>query len=128
MLRNATATHQNAHFNMIDRALEGPRATRDADTARFLDQWLQYIHRVDTGAVTQWNDAWRVPTPPYTVDPSQPNKTVEIVSIPDRPTTDFLWQRSPQLLYSTGDGTMEYPGVDYLLPYWMARYYGVVSS
>jgi hypothetical protein len=25
-----------------------------------------------------------------------------------------------------GDGTEESPGIDYILPYWMARYYNVV--
>jgi len=50
-----------------------------------------------------------------------------VIRVPERPTTDFLWQRSPFLLYGGGDGTIEYPGIDYILPYWMARHYGVVS-
>ena len=40
-LRNYTAPHQNAFFNMIDRALRGPDAARDAETRALLDQWLQ---------------------------------------------------------------------------------------
>jgi hypothetical protein len=48
--------------------------------------------------------------------------------VPERPTTDFLWQRSPLLLYGGGDGTVEEPGIDYILPYWMARYYGVLAQ
>ena len=27
-----------------------------------------------------------------------------------------------------GDGTIETAAIDYLLPYWMARYYGVLKS
>ena len=37
---NAVASHMNAHFNMIDRALNGGDTTRDAATASYLDQWL----------------------------------------------------------------------------------------
>ena len=39
-VRNYTASHQNAFFNMIDRALRGPDAARDAETRTLLDQWL----------------------------------------------------------------------------------------
>ena len=40
--------------------------------------------------------------------------------------TDFLWQRSPFLLLGGSRGTIEGAGIDFLLPYWMARYYGVL--
>jgi hypothetical protein len=43
----------------------------------------------------------------------------------ERVRTDFLWQRSPFLLYGGGSARIEAPGIDYLLPYWMGRYYGV---
>src|ERR1017187_3882260 len=41
LLRNYTASHQNAFFDMIDRALRGPDAVRDAETRALLDQWLE---------------------------------------------------------------------------------------
>ena len=44
-LRNYTATHQNPFFNMVDRALRGPDAARDAETRTLLDQWLQRPRR-----------------------------------------------------------------------------------
>src|SRR5262249_13642098 len=37
--RATVASHQNAHFNMIDRVIRGPNAQRDAETADYLDQW-----------------------------------------------------------------------------------------
>ena len=40
ILRRTTDDHFNAHFNMIDRALKGPNAGRDAATRFFLDLWL----------------------------------------------------------------------------------------
>ena len=45
VLRKCTATHQNAHFNMIDRALRGANGKRDRDTQDFLGLWLQRSRR-----------------------------------------------------------------------------------
>jgi len=45
-----------------------------------------------------------------------------------RPTTDFLWQRNPFQLTGGGSNTTEGAGIDYILPYWMGRYYGVIPS
>jgi hypothetical protein len=39
--RNATKDHMNPHFNMIDRAVNGPDATRDSQTVSYLEQFLQ---------------------------------------------------------------------------------------
>ncbi len=50
------------------------------------------------------------------------------IPVIDRMRTDFLWQRSPFLLYGGGWGTFETAGIDYLPPYWMARHYGVLQE
>lgn len=50
------------------------------------------------------------------------------IPISDRPPTDFLWQRSPFILDGGGDGSLQYPGIDFLLPYWMGRYYGFIGE
>jgi hypothetical protein len=42
--------------------------------------------------------------------------------------TDFLWQRSPFLLYGGGFGTIETAAIDYILSYWMARSFGLPVS
>lgn len=115
-LRQCTATHQNAHFNMIDRALRGADRQRDDDTKTFLGLWLERSRR----------DYYTDVSSKYTVCGT--NEACGIVAVNDRPNTDFLWQRSPQLLYGGGDGTIETAAIDYLLPYWMARYYAVLTS
>jgi hypothetical protein len=115
-LRQCTAKHQNAHFNMIDRALRGVNGRRDADTRNFLGLWLQRSRR----------DYYTDVSSKYSACGT--NQACDIVAVNDRPNTDFLWQRSPQLLYGGGDGTIETAGIDFLLPYWMGRYYGVVSQ
>ena len=115
IVRNYTASHQNAFFDIIDRALQGPNATRDSGIPTLLDQWLQRPRRdtaVDlTGTVQVCG-----------------NEACQPVPVPRRPPTDFLWQRDPFLLSGGAAGTIEGAGIDYILPYWMARYYAVISD
>jgi len=40
----------------------------------------------------------------------------------------FLWQRSPFTVAGGKYGTQETAGIDFILPWWMARYYGVATS
>jgi uncharacterized protein (TIGR03437 family) len=115
IVRSHTASHRNAFFNMIDRALNGADATRDAETATLLQQWLLRPKRdksVDLhGTVPVCGDQACQPVP-----------------VALRPPTDFLWQRNPFQLTGGGSGLVESAGIDYILPYWMARYYGVVTA
>jgi uncharacterized protein (TIGR03437 family) len=114
IVRRHTSSHQNAFFNMIDRALQGADAARDAETRTLLDEWLQrprrdiYVDLSRTVAVCG-------------------EEACQPVPVPLRPPTDFLWQRNPYQL-AGGTGRIETPGIDYILPYWMARYYGVIPG
>jgi uncharacterized protein (TIGR03437 family) len=113
--RNFTASHQNAFFNMVDRVLNGPDAARDAEARSLLDQWLQRSRR------------------DFFVDASTSvavcgSEACQPIPVALRPPTDFLWQRDPFQLSGGGSGVIEGSGVDYLLPYWMARYYGVIAG
>ncbi len=115
-LRRATAGHQNAHFNMIDRAIRGSDDTRDAETVEMLDQWLTRPRR------------------DFAVDHTRElaacgaNRACQPIPVARRINTDFLWQRSPFQLSAGGGGFIEPSGIDYLLPYWMARYYGLLND
>jgi uncharacterized protein (TIGR03437 family) len=114
-LRNYTASHQNAFFNMIDRALRGPDAARDAETRALLDQWLQRPKR------------------DFSVDVSSKvavcgSEACQPVPVPLRSPATFLWEVDPFQLKGGGSGLIENAGVDYILPYWMARYYGVTNG
>jgi hypothetical protein len=115
-LRSCTGTHQNAHFNMIERGLQGVNVTRDAGTVNMLGLWLERPRRniyVDnTGKYPACGT----------------NRACSPIPVNDRYPTDFLWQRSPFQLSGGEDGTVPTPGVDYILPYWMARYYQVVAQ
>jgi len=117
LFRDATKSHLNAHFNMIDRALNGPDSNRDAQTVLFLYQWLERPSRdvyVDlTGQFPTCGSA---------------DQSCNPIPVDLRVTNDFLWQRSPFQLTGGGSGLIETAGIDYILPYWMARYYGVEAS
>ena len=114
ILRTATETHQNAFFDMVDRAVS-PSPAHDAETLRLLNDWLQR------------------PLRDFYVDVS---KTVAVcgteacapVPVALRPPSDYLWQTDPFQVSGGGSGVIETAGVDYLLPYWMARYYGVIAD
>ena len=117
-LRGCTGSHQNAHFNMIERGIEGPDAIRDGETEKFLKLWLRRARR------------------DYPVDLSKKyqscggDRACRVIRIDERVNTDFLWQRSPFLLFwdHPPTGTIETAAIDYLLPDWMARYYGVITQ
>jgi uncharacterized protein (TIGR03437 family) len=115
LLRNATASHQNAHFNMIDRALNSANATRDSQTLTYLNEWLlrpsrdPYVDLSNTVAVCG-------------------DQSCQPIPVQLRVPTDFLWQRTPFQLSGGGVDTIETAGIDYILPYWMSRYYGLGVS
>lgn len=115
IVRAYTASHQNAFFDIIDRAIQGPDPLRDAEMASLLQQWLQRAKRdfsVDLSKVV----------PVCGTEACQP------IPVPRRVPTDFLWQRDPFQLAGGGSGLVESAGIDYILPYWMGRYYGVISA
>jgi hypothetical protein len=113
-VRDHTASHQNVFFDMIDRALNGPNDLRDAEVGTLLDQWLARPNR------------------DFYVDMSQAvsvcgSEACAPVPVSERPPADFLWQVNPFQLSGGGVGVIEGAGIDYILPYWMARYYGVIA-
>lgn len=115
LLRDHTAPHQNAFFNVIDLALNGPDSARDSQTLALLDAWLLRLRR-DFGVDL------------HGVVPVCGSQACQPVPVWLRPPTDFLWQRSPFQLAVGGAGIIESAGIDYILPYWMARYYGLQES
>jgi len=119
LVRDHTASHLNAFFDIVDRGLNGFNANRDGETRMLLDQWLQR------------------PTRNFYVDLTKSvavcgSQACQPIPVPLRPPADFLWQISPFQLTgggtAGGSGIIEDNGIDYILPYWMARYYGVITS
>ena len=116
ILRSHTSPHQNAFFNAVDRALEGNNdAARDNNTLTYLAEWLLRPARDPYVDLTS-------------IVPVCGSEACQPVPVQLRPPTDFLWQRDPFLLMAGGVGTIESAGIDYILPYWMGRYYGVDAA
>ena len=96
--------------------MRGVEGRRDAETVALLAEWLQRplrdFYSDARGKYRECGD----------------NRSCTVISVADRVRTDFLWQRSPFQLYGGGSGRVESAGIDFILPYWMARYYGVESG
>lgn len=104
----------NAFFMVIDRAVEGPDSARDRRAGSMLREWLGRPRRdftVDLRGLYPECGSIR--------------RSCEAVPVWMRVPTDFLWQRSPYQLYGGAMGRVESAGIDYLLPYWMGRAYGL---
>ncbi len=114
VVRGHTAPHQNAFFNVVDSALTGANASRDADTRMYLQQWLLRPKRDPTVNLTN-------------MVPLCGSEACSPVPVPLRPPDEFLWEEDPFQVTGGGSGLIEVPGVDYILPYWMGRYYKAVS-
>jgi len=138
ILRKALAHHLQAHFNMCTVGIAPWQALQIGPETRtllrlFLKRPRRHVNVSVSGVET-------VPYTPPGVEsglfgaldsnaPTGPSTISKYPLPPDkRPSTDFLWQRDSFRLSSWGDGTKEGPGVDYTLPYWMGRYYGVLAN
>ncbi|MBN2361142.1 MAG: hypothetical protein JXR83_16925 [Deltaproteobacteria bacterium] len=119
-------THKNAFFAFIAAAHLDPApsdivAIGTAQTAlyktpphvdRYLDLTAAFPSDPDC---TEENNN---PTAPYD----------QALDVNLRPPEDFYWQRHPWNLRGGGNGTQVYPGVDYLIAYWMGRYHGFIAD
>jgi hypothetical protein len=114
-LHQTVEAHDNAHFNMLERVIRGPHAARDNHTRNMLEAWLKRPRRI---TYKDLSGTWAA---------CDDNRACGVIPVIDRVPTDFLWQRSPFVLTGGGNGTIEGAGIDYLLPYWMARYYGIFA-
>lgn len=114
-LSGATLNQENAIFDMVDRGLNGANTTRDANTIAYLNQWLQRSSYDDTVNLQG-------------VVPVCDGQACTAIPVALRPPDEYLWEESPFQLSAAGSGVIQGSGVDYLLPYWMARYYGVIPA
>ncbi|MGH2758454.1 MAG: hypothetical protein ACRDKJ_02715, partial [Actinomycetota bacterium] len=145
IMDSTTRRHLNAHFETITFALTG-ETDRLSDAVKHLREWRAYRSRIEAGGATDHREKCEGTiecVPEDQVDVSLSTGADPIVSVPgisetlrarhplpvaDRTPTDFLWQRPPNQLYGEVSSTHQAPGVDYLLPYWMLRYYTEARS
>jgi hypothetical protein len=143
----------NAHFETLLYGVTGDDA-RLSDALTHLDQWRAYRAVVETGTPVT-NSSRRggelacVPKDRYSLEvrqapggsvvwyPGSPEtpfshladlRADSPIPVAQRPPTDFLWQAPPTELNGVRDAASREPGIDYLTPYWMLRYYTEVSA
>lgn len=157
VMDHTTGDDINAHFETITFALTGEEGRFDS-AVQHLREWREYRARIDLGGSTTNSSSCGatiecVPRDQLEVSqqgpagetsvavpglssvqsqiPGQPRPRLRSRSplpVALRPPTDFLWQRPPTELDGGIGSTHQMPGVDYLLPYWMLRYYSEVEE
>ncbi len=136
---STTRMHLNAHFETITYAMTSDQARLD-DAVQHLREWRAYRTKIEAGGT--FNNQQFCGTTIECVPEDQTDVTLFPGGMPitlpgssgtlrarnplpivDRTPTDFLWQRAPNQLNGGVSNVHQAPGVDYLLPYWMIRYY-----
>lgn len=115
--------HKNVFFSYIAAASRGG----DLD-----DYWSDVVLRAND-QLAQFPDAPRVDVPNdvsglYPPNPSCPGQSSIPIEVGHRNAADFLWQRSPFGLSTTGNVAKVFPGVDYLAAYWLGRRHGFLED
>jgi len=73
--------------------------------------------------------AWPVDnTASYPADNQCEGLSSVAIDVDDRVPESFLWEKNPWKLQDPGTPNFLYPGVDYLITYWMARHYGYLTD
>lgn len=147
VMDHTTGDDMNAHFETLTHAVTGELPRFDA-AVEHLRMWRGYRARIETGVAVdnasrcgteiecvpedQLDMVFTLPTGETTVvtKPGTATRLRARRALPPdlRTPTDFLWQRPPTQLNGQEGATHEAPGIDYLTPYWILRYYSEVGT
>lgn len=138
MDRRAIGHHENAYFQTIDAAVDPALAPALApaiqdELRRFVSRGRRDVTQQNSQDPTVQKDYYSVPLSyqkTATAGTLVPKTILEAkypIAVEKRTPTDFLWQRDPFQLDGQGDPKRQNPGVDLVLPYWMARHYQLVK-
>lgn len=64
----------------------------------------------------------------YPEDPQCRGLAASATDVADRPGATFIWERQPWVRFDAGTPNLAYPGVDYLLAYWLGRQAGFIPA
>lgn len=64
----------------------------------------------------------------YEENPSCKGLSKTAIDVKDRVRAGFLWEKNPWKIKEPAEPNLLFPGVDYLITYWMARYYGYLED
>jgi hypothetical protein len=143
VMDKTTGDDINAHFEAILYSQTGD-ADRLAAAVQHLRQWKLYRANTDEGAFVNnaarcekdlrcvVKDQYELGTPAGDVawfpgTDSTKRRAARPLPVAERAPSDFIWQREPTILNGHESAAHREPGVDYLTPYWMLRYYTEVA-
>lgn len=154
IMDKTTGDDINAHFEAITFSATGERSRLDA-SVQHLREWLRYRENISRGDPIRNSarcgvDLTCVPQDQYelaveqapggsvTWFPGAPeappfsrrarDRAARPLPVAERPPTDFLWQRPPTALDGQEHPNWREPGIDFLTPYWMIRYFTEVAT
>jgi hypothetical protein len=64
----------------------------------------------------------------YPEDPRCPGLAASATDVAHRPAATFICERQPWVRFAAGTPNLVYPGVDYLLAYWLGRQAGFIAA
>lgn len=118
---SAVENHKNVFFAYIYTSQANPYENTASVIASHTDQLRQFpsppLISIDTDN-----------TGKYEENPSCEGLSKTAIDVKDRVRAGFLWEKNPWKLKEAAEPNMLYPGVDYLIAYWMARYYGYLQD
>lgn len=146
VIDKTTGDDLNAHFEAITYAVTGDARRRDSAITH-LDQWRAYRQATAGGVVVDNSSRCgheltcvpedrldfalaQAPGGSVTLWPgtSTALRAARPIPISQRAPTDFLWQAAPTQLKGQRPAEWREPGIDYLTPYWMLRYFTEVAT
>jgi hypothetical protein len=141
VVRRAIGHHENAYFQTVDCALDPSLSTALApeildELRRFCARGgMQGLDRRDFPVTNStdpsiaqgtYTSLFGTSTTSAGQGVTTATEALYPIAVEKRPCTDFLWQRDPFALDGGGDPQRQEPGIDLILPYWMARFYKLV--
>jgi len=123
VLRDRMWAAVHDHKNVFFAYLYASQASADVDqiTSSHTDQLRQFPEPPNISLAVNNQGA-------YPVDPDCDGQSAVAMDVSHRIPTSFLWERNPWKLVGNLEPNKLYPGVDYLIAYWMARHYGYVED
>ncbi|MBK5966120.1 hypothetical protein CCR95_19050 [Thiocystis minor] len=125
VLRDALWAEVAEHKNVFFALIYGSQAPLEDDVPAVLDEHVAQLALFPTAP------NWALPRDLRGIYPEStqcPGISAVAVNVDERVPATFVWERNPWKLYDPGTPNQMYPGIDYLLAYWMGRFYGFIED
>jgi hypothetical protein len=125
VLRDALWAEVAEHKNVFFALIYGSQAPLEADAAAVTEAHVEQLARFPAGPNLSLPRDLRGIYPEST---TCPGISAVAVNVDERVPATFTWERHPWKLDDPGTPNLMYPGIDYLLAYWMGRFYGFIED